>query len=153
MKLALFQLLDALSTLSFLHTSKKECNWNGIHEGPLKWPFPYFVKDTVKPLSLILCLSRKTIIHKKKKKLSTYRQVVTELLATYAADDVIVKAEAEITNFKKYEHTSAYRYKQVLWEKSLRRFRVFERNISYRRFYWMTAWENQILNEYLLESP
>lgn len=40
--------------------------------------------------------------------------------ATYATDDVIATAEAEIENFKQPERMSAVRYLEVLWWKELR---------------------------------
>lgn len=46
----------------------------------------------------------------KEEKLTTYYQVVNYVPATYAAIDVKLGAEAEITNFKHLEHMSAVRY-------------------------------------------
>lgn len=62
----------------------------------------------------------------KERKLTTYSQVGSSLIATYATEDVIAKEEAEITNFKKPEHMSAVRYLEVLFENALLCGRVYE---------------------------
>lgn len=46
-------------------------------------------------------------------------QIVEPMLTTYAIDDVIAEAEAEITNFKQPEYMSVVRSSEVIREKAL----------------------------------
>lgn len=48
------------------------------------------------------------------------------MLATYATNDVIAEAEAEIINFKQLEHMPVARCLQFLWERGLRYGLIYE---------------------------
>lgn len=91
---------DPFYILSFSHNFMLACDWNKIQEGAAIWLFQHLMKDPFKAAPTHrLCTSVNEDLHEEEKQ-TTYCQVVTYLLATYATDHVIAEAEAEITDFK-----------------------------------------------------
>lgn len=66
--------------------------------------------------------------------MTTYHQVVIYLIATYATDEVIVEADAEITYLKQPKRMSAVRNSEVFWKKAVRCDRVYEEALLNRAF-------------------
>lgn len=52
--------------------------------------------------------------------MSTYCEVVQYLIRTYASDDIIAQAEAELVNFRQPSNMNEETYAAALWEKALR---------------------------------
>lgn len=81
------------------------------------WIFQHFMKGT----------DKKALEHRKfatnvddpqtGEALTTYYQVVNNLLAIYATDEVIAKVQAEVTKFKQLEGICAVRHSKVLGKK------------------------------------
>lgn len=84
------------------------------------WLFQYFMKDPAKAAVAHRLCAKEDQNSQKEGKLTIYCQVVNYLLATYAIEDMIAEAEAEIMSFKQPEYVSVVRYLEVLWEKALR---------------------------------
>lgn len=61
-----------------------------------------------------------------REKLTSYCRVVKHLRHTYATDDKIYKADANITNYKQPPNLNIVDYAQLLWTKSVRRSLVYD---------------------------
>lgn len=88
--------------------------------------FQYFMKEPSNATLVSGFCATKSDGQLKEAKLNTYYQVVNYLLYTYVADDVIVEAKAESTNFKKPEQMYGVRYLEFLLKKGLTCGRVYK---------------------------
>lgn len=103
---AMFTAYDSISILSFLETLKAACDRSSTHKGGTMWLFRKYLK----------CQSKVWLQHRIKvagragmmqqSSLTTYCHVVSYLLKTYAADDVIAEAVAGIVRFRQQDHMS-----------------------------------------------
>lgn len=117
---------DPIFTPSSLHNFKNACGSIGIYEEAAMWQFQNFFKERAKAALIHrVCTTRKDD-SQSEGRLTTYCQVVCYLLATYATDNVIAEAKANITSFYQSENKSATRYAQLLWEKTPRCGQVYK---------------------------
>lgn len=106
----IFKPSDSISVSYFLYNSKKACDRNIIHEGVPMCLCQHFMKDQGKAaLEYRICASNEDD-PEQEGRLTTYCQIVIYLLAIYASNNVIAKAEADITNFMETEGMSSVRY-------------------------------------------
>ena len=118
---------DPVSIINFLSTFQTACNTNGVHEGAAMWIFQFFLKDAAKAL----VKSRTTATKKKRRKsssadrLTSYSEVVHFLLKTYATDEVLAEAYADVQNYAQPSGMSEIDYSRRLYDKALRCGNVF----------------------------
>jgi len=121
LKSQIFDPMDPITILSFLPAFKTACDSNGIHEGAAMWLFQFFVKKTAKA-----ALSARTTTvsasggKTKASQLTSYPAVVQFLLRTYATDEVIAEADAEISRYRQPDRMSPQDYAHNLWTKALK---------------------------------
>lgn len=88
------------------------------------WRFQHFIKDPAKAALAHRVCAPGGEQHQLEGKLTSYCEIVSYLLETYATGDVTAEAETDITSFEQSENMTAIRYAEVLWEKALRCGRV-----------------------------
>lgn len=142
MKTANFKPSDPISLLPFLQNFKTACNSNGIHEEAAIKLFQHFMKDPAKSALVHSVCDTKEDDPQQDGKLTTHCQVVHYLLTTYATDDLIAEAEADINNFKEPKGISAVRYSKGLWEVALRCGRVTSKRRVHRRISRIKSFSN-----------
>jgi len=121
MKSQIFDPVDPITILSFLPAFKTACDSNGIHEGAAMWLFQYFVKKTTKAAIVARTTAGSTGDGKTPgSHLTNYPAVVQFLLKTYATDEVIAEADAEINRYRQPDRMSPPDYAHNLWTKALR---------------------------------
>lgn len=108
MRSANLNLCDPISASAIHHTFKTARDSNGIHERAVMWLLRYFMRDQIKSALAHRVCATKEDDPQKERKLMTYCKVVSYLIATYASDDVMANAEADITNFKQPEGMPPY---------------------------------------------
>lgn len=92
---------DLVSILGFLFAFQMACETNRIHILAEMWLFHLFMKKPGRaPLNSRICLTSSSPA-RQEEKLTPYCKLANYLLATYAADDVIVEPNIDIMNFKK----------------------------------------------------
>lgn len=120
MDMKLFDPKDPVAIPAFLTNFKTACDALGIHEGAAMWLFKPFMRESAKSaLNMRICPSDQSSVTKKGK-LASYSAVVNYLLMTYAYDDIIAKAEAELHQFKQGTKTSEQDYATALTLKVMR---------------------------------
>lgn len=84
------------------------------------WLFCHFIKEPTKASIVRRVGGLFEDDAHKEGKLKRYYQAVNYLLETYATDDVIVEAEAEITNYNEPGNRLDASCSETLWERALR---------------------------------
>lgn len=80
---------------------------------------PFFMKKPAcAALSVRKCFTS-SLPSRHKEKLTSYCQVANYTLNTHANDDIITKAEADVTNYKQLQELNAVDYSGSLWTKAL----------------------------------
>lgn len=120
MNTARFKHFDPISELSFIHDYKKACDINAIHENSSMSLCQDGMKDHTKAAIKHKDSATKEDASEQERKLKTYCQAVTYLVATYATDDVIAYVEGEITNPKLPEEMPTVHCSKGLWETAWR---------------------------------
>lgn len=117
-----FQPSDPITILPFLRDFKRECDVNRIHEGAAMWLIAKYLNEPAKA-QLTSRMTRKG--SHASGSLSTYCQVVNNLLRSYAPDDVVAAAECEVTRCVQGDRMTEAEFEKVLWKKALRCGSVF----------------------------
>lgn len=124
MRTRLFNGSDPITILTFLSSFRSSCDSIGVHEGAALWLFQYFLRDPAKA-SLTARLGRPHERGSKAGKLTSYCQVVNHLLRTFATDDIIAEAEADLTRCVQTDKMTEAQFEALLWKKALRCGSVF----------------------------
>lgn len=90
------------------------------------WLFSRFIREPAKVVLSHPVTAGNKKDQKQEAELTTYCKAVKYLLKTYATNDVISEADAEITNFKQPTGMTAVCHCEVLWEKALGCGRVYD---------------------------
>lgn len=122
MKSRYFTPAEAITILPFLQTFKRECDVLRIHEGAAMWLLPTYLRDPAKATLQSRMARRGT---KAPGSLTTYSQVINNLLGTYAADDIVAMAEAEVTRCVQGDRMTSVEFEALLWKKALKCGSVF----------------------------
>lgn len=115
MKTALYKLSDPIFVLSFLDSSKTTCESYSIHEGAAMSFLPLFIRQPAKAaLSHLVEADKKN--REQESEFTTYCQVINYFIETHDTEEVIAKAEANMTTLRKHSDMTAARYSQSLWK-------------------------------------
>lgn len=100
-----------------LYKLKTASDRKAIHERDAIWLLPPVTKGPVEAaLSYPMRATEDNGTHKGET-MTSYCQAVSYVLQTYATDDVISEAEADVMNDKQPENMCAVRYSETFWEK------------------------------------
>lgn len=103
---------------------------NGIHEGAAMWVLFFFMmKPVAAALNAIVSLPSKSCRRQKEGNLTSYCEVVNNLLETYATDDVIVETEAEIMRYQQPWNKTPIEYAELLCSKALGCDRIYDKYV------------------------
>ena len=115
-----------IAVLNFLSRFTAACNQNSVHEGAALWCFQFFMTGTAMAKVQTRIVGESRVADARGDEvLSSYPEVVNYLLRTYATNEVIAEAYAEVTNFLQSSRMSETEYGDRLWEKALRCGNVF----------------------------
>lgn len=114
-----FKPSDPISILGYLHAFKAACDALGIHEGAAMWLLKAYMEEPARS-SLSMRLSHPKTGKAGKGKLTSYSSAVNYLLQTYASDDVIAEAEADLRHFTQTRNITPQEYAVALTLKVLR---------------------------------
>lgn len=110
MKSRLFDPMDPLSRIRFLHAYKMSCDNSGLQEANAVWLVPFLMKEKA-VLAPTACLSLKcrSLYGSVKAWMPTsHGRVVNHHLKTYAIVDMITKAGMEIVRFTQPKYMSPF---------------------------------------------
>lgn len=117
---------NLLAILSFVLAFQMEFDTNGIPKGAAMWLFHVFMKELVgAALSAGRCLASSRWSHKEGK-LTSYFQVSSYFVNTYATDDIIVEADVDNINYRQLQDVNDVDYSQSPWTKVLSCGSVYE---------------------------
>lgn len=100
MRSVVFEPSSPISILLYLHNFKTACNCNEIQESAAMWLIQHFMEG---PAKVALAHRRPAIENdgpQTEERLTTYCQVVDDLLGTTKTVHVIPEAKAKMTNLK-----------------------------------------------------
>ena len=117
---------DPIAVLNFLSRFTAACNQNGMHEGAALWCFQFFMTGTALAKVQTRIVGESGAADARRDEvLSSYPEVVNYLLRTYATNEVMAEAYADVTNFLQSSGMSETEYGDRLWRKALRCGNVF----------------------------
>lgn len=97
MRSEIFDSFDRISVLSFLSVLKLAFDTNGVHERAAVWLILLFMKlPTAVALNTGIVLKSKSHDRHQEGALTSYGEAVNQLLETYATEDVIAEANADM---------------------------------------------------------
>ena len=111
---------DPIAVLNFLSRFTAACNQNGVHEGAALWSFQFFMTGMALAKVQTRIVGESGVADARRDEvLSSYPEVVNYLFRTYATNEVIAEAYAEVKNFIQSLRKSETEYGDRLWRKAL----------------------------------
>lgn len=84
---------EPIAIFAFLQKCRRDFDILRIHEGSAMWVLTQFMRDSARA-TLQIRMAREVL--KTPRSLTTYCQVINNLLSTYAADDIVSQAESKV---------------------------------------------------------
>lgn len=119
LKSQIFDRSDPITILGFVPAFQMMCDMNGLHKGVTRWSSHHFTKKSAAAVPSARPCPTSSCKSLQEEYLTSYFEVISYLLSTYATDDKLADADAEIIKCKQPQDLNAVDYLQSLRKRAL----------------------------------